>query len=70
MKFKEIFYFFTWAWHDKPWSYDVLLSQLMRKSDMVAAAKLDSDGSRTSAVVEGDDDVEDIVMSLTIDGES
>ena len=36
---------------------------------MVAAAKLDSDGCRPSAVVEGDD-VEDIVMSLTIDGES
>ena len=41
----------------------------MRKSDMVAAAKLDSDGSRTSAVVEGDD-VEDAVMSLTIEGVS
>ena len=39
------------------------LSQLMRKS-------VDSDGSRTSAVVEGDDDVEDVVMSLTIEGES
>ena len=41
----------------------------MRKSELVAAAKLDSDSSRTSAVVEGDD-VEDVVMSLTIEGES
>ena len=47
-----------------------LLSQLMRKSELVALAKLDSDGSRTSAVVEGDDDVEDVLTSLTIEGES